>query len=188
MVAAGTVRIPGLSIHPRGLTDDARVFIGYSVTFIYLSILRQFKNSLRDLLEFSLYSQTKDSMRWIILFIQLFVVGFLTRALVKEIKLKKIRWAFLVPAVVTYLGCNVMVFLAQKTFGPFILLSRIVDPVAAVGCLAAMAMSKEHVQDSESTTRSSLSSNSSPNIGSNVERNHANDIGMCNLESTSSLG
>lgn len=145
-----TVRTDGSTpycIEPSAVFSDTwRTAVGYWMQYALLVVVQYFKLSLRRALEFGPYSITRDAIRYILLVIELFTIITCGLTLRKQPqKLGSRRWRSVIAGTVylvmlsSALAC---VVLGQKSFmkpiRKFYLVSKIVDPIAAVGSVAVM--------------------------------------------------
>jgi hypothetical protein len=153
--AAGTVwgRAVGQKyyiIRPVGLSDGLRIATGYSIQLALLLVFQQFKLPIRQALEFGPYQFTRDAVRYIILIIvpAVFVIDgrrMLSKWAVSRTK-EKNRDNIICAVIYTCMlfACWTCVLLGQKSFlkpiWKFYLVSKIVQPLAAIGSLALMSL------------------------------------------------
>jgi hypothetical protein len=152
--AAGTVwgRAVGqkdYSIKPAGLSDGLRLATGYSLQFALLFVFQQFKLPVRHALEFGSYQLTRDAVRYIVLVLVLavFVIDGRITLLkwVASRATEKNKSNIICAVIYTWMicACWTCVLLGQKAFlkpiWKFYLVSKIVQPLAAIGSLALMS-------------------------------------------------
>ena len=147
---AGTMWTDGSTsyyIEPSAVFSDTwRTAIGYWMQYALLVVVQYFKLSLRRALEFGSYSITRDAIRYILLVVELFTIitcGLTLRKQPQKLGLR--RWRSIIAGTVYLVmlsGALACVVLGQKGFmkpiRKFYLVSKIVDPIAAAGSVAAM--------------------------------------------------
>ncbi|OCK93136.1 uncharacterized protein K441DRAFT_661897 [Cenococcum geophilum 1.58] len=128
------------------LSDTWRTAVGYWMQYALLVVVQYFKLSLRRALEFGPYSITRDAIRYILLVVELFTITTCGLTLRKQPqKLGSRGWRSVIAGMVYLVmlsGGLACVVLGQKGFmkpiWKFYLVSKIVDPIAAVGSVAVM--------------------------------------------------
>ena len=145
-----TVRTDGSTpycIEPSAVFSDTwRTAVGYWMQYALLVVVQYFKLSLRRALEFGPYSITRDAIRYVLLVVELFTIITCGLTLRKQPqKLGSRRWRSVIAGTVYLVmlsGALACVVLGQKGFmkpiRKFYLVSKIVDPIAAVGSVAVM--------------------------------------------------
>jgi hypothetical protein len=127
-------------------SDTWRTAFGYWVQYAILLVVQYFKLKLRSAFEFGPYSITRDAIRHILLVIEfLTIITCILTLRKKPQKLGSRRWKSIVAGAVylimlsSALAC---VVLGQKSFlkpiWKFYLVSKVIDPIAAIGSVAVM--------------------------------------------------
>lgn len=133
------------SIKPTGLSDALRVAAGYTLQLALLFVFQQFKLSIRQALQFGPYQYTRDAVRYIVLVIVPTVLIIDGRRLLKRAASKGLenrRSNIICALIYTGMLCAswTCVLLGQKSFlkplWKFYLVSKIIQPLAAIGSLA----------------------------------------------------
>ena len=124
------------------IPDHWRDAIGYWLQYLALVVVQRYKLQIRDALQFGPYQITRDAIRYILLVIELFILiicGIIVRENIKRSRRNIIAGTIYLATLSMGLTC---VILGQKSFlkpvWKFYLTSRIVDPIAAIGSVAAM--------------------------------------------------
>jgi hypothetical protein len=124
------------------IPDHWRDAIGYWLQYLALVVVQRYKLQIRDALQFGPYRITRDAIRYILLVIELFILiicGIIVRENIKRSRRNIIAGTVYLATLSMGLTC---VILGQKSFlkpvWKFYLTSRIVDPIAAIGSVAAM--------------------------------------------------
>ncbi|KAF1994882.1 hypothetical protein P154DRAFT_612460 [Amniculicola lignicola CBS 123094] len=130
------------------LSDGWRDCLGYWIQYIVIFSFQWFKLEVRDTIGFGPYNKTRDAIRYILLAIEFLAVT--AMGLFLQAKMPNRSWkardrvAFVVYLAMlsTGLAC---VILGQKNFlnreWKFYLVSKVVDPIAAIGSVAAISIS-----------------------------------------------
>jgi hypothetical protein len=124
------------------IPDHWRDAIGYWLQYLALVVVQRYKLQIRDALQFGPYQITRDAIRYILLVIELFILiicGIIVHENIKRSRRNIIAGTVYLATLSMGLTC---VILGQKSFlkpvWKFYLTSRIVDPIAAIGSVAAM--------------------------------------------------
>ena len=124
------------------ISDRWRDAIGYWLQYLALFVVQGYKLQIRDALQFGAYLITRDAIRYILLVIELFILvicGIIVRENIQHSRRNIIAGTVYLATLLMGLTC---VILGQKSFlkpvWKFYLTSRIVDPIAAIGSVAAM--------------------------------------------------
>jgi hypothetical protein len=124
------------------ISDHWRDAIGYWLQYLALFVVQRYKLQIRDALHFGPYLITRDAIRYILLVIELFILiicGIIVRENFQRSRRNIIAGTVYLATLLMGLTC---VILGQKSFlkpvWKFYLTSRIVDPIAAIGSVAAM--------------------------------------------------
>jgi hypothetical protein len=124
------------------ISDHWRDAIGYWLQYLALFVVQRYKLQIRDALQFGPYNITRDAIRYILLVIEVFILiicGIIVREHFQRSRRNIIAGTVYLATMSMGLTC---VILGQKSFlkpvWKFYLTSRIVDPIAAIGSVAAM--------------------------------------------------
>lgn len=129
------------------LSDGWRDCIGFWMEYVFLFTFQCFKLQVRDIIGYEPYFKTIDSIRYALLTIEF--LGLVTLGLLLRKKMRKCSWkvkdriAFFVYLIMLS-ACLACVILGQTHFlkpeWKFYLTSKLIDPAAAVGSVAAMSV------------------------------------------------
>jgi hypothetical protein len=139
-------------IAPSGVVSDQwRNFVGYWSQYAILVVVQYFKFTLRGALNFGSYAYTRDAIRYIVMVVELFGL-LICASLIWRRKKNPRSWSVNnVVAVVMYgimlSGALAAIILGQKAFlkpiWKFFLVSKVVDPIVAIGSVAAMRIDRQ---------------------------------------------
>lgn len=141
---AGMVWGSDYCVHATGWTDESRTAVGYTMMYGMLVVVQWFKIPIRQTLTFAEYYPTRDAVRYVVLGIEILIAGIMARRLYRQSAKRNMRQQLLSALIyVVCFGCTfVGLILAQHNFveplSSFMILSRVVDPIATIGSLAAM--------------------------------------------------
>ena len=147
---AGTLWTDSYCIEPDGVISDTwRDALGYWCQYAGLIVVQVYKLQIRLALEFGTYSITRDAIRYILLVIQSFILIICGLVMIPKLdshaKRRDLAWGgFYLIMLFSGLACLV---LGQKSFlkpiWKFYLTSKLVEPIAAAGTVAAMNVARQ---------------------------------------------